>query len=735
MMSTMTLPRIADDTLRAIAEGRHHEPHAVLGQHPIAAGRVTDPVTVIRALRPLARRVTAVLDSGPRVELAHLGHGIWQGVSITGLADYLIEVSYDDGSVYTADDPYRFSPTLGEGDTWLIQQGRHEELWNALGAHVREHWGVHASFAGVSFAVWAPNATAVRVVGDFNGWDGTRHAMRTMGPSVVGELFMPGLASGALYKFDIRTQSGEWVRKADPLAQFTEVPPATASVVGVSGYAWGDGDWMETRRTSHHDKPLSIYELHLGSWRPGLSYRAAADQLIEYVTWLGFTHVEFMPLAEHPFSGSWGYQVTGYYAATSRFGHPDDLRYLIDRLHQAGIGVIMDWVPGHFPKDDWALARFDGQPLYEHPDPRLGEQKDWGTYVFDFGRTEVRNFLYANALFWLETFHVDGLRVDAVASMLYRDYSRSDGEWTPNVHGGREYLEAIAFLQETTATAYKRYPGIMMIAEESTSWSGVTTPTSRGGLGFGFKWNMGWMHDSLQYIGRDPAYRSYHHNEMTFAMVYAYSENFILPISHDEVVHGKGSLIGKMPGDEWQRRANLRAFLAFMWAHPGKQLLFMGQEFGQWSEWNEDAGLDWALLDAPSHHQLAELVGELNRVYRANPAFWRYDAEPRGFEWIEGGDAQNNVLAFLRWSEEGPVACVFNFSGDPHHDYRVALPFAGDWVEIVNTDAAAFGGSGVGNAGRVRAEDRPWGGRAASVSLTLPPLGALFLAPAPIVPI
>ncbi|HEY0247786.1 MAG TPA: alpha-amylase family glycosyl hydrolase, partial [Gryllotalpicola sp.] len=381
-MSTMTLPRIADDTLRAIAEGRHHEPHAVLGQHPIAAGRVTDPVTVIRALRPLARRVTAVLDSGPRVELAHLGHGIWQGVSITGLADYLIEASYDDGSVYTADDPYRFSPTLGEGDTWLIQQGRHEELWNALGAHVREHWGVHASFAGVSFAVWAPNATAVRVVGDFNGWDGTQHAMRTMGPSGVWELFVPGLAAGALYKFDIRTQSGEWVRKADPLAQFTEVPPATASVVGVSGYAWGDGDWMETRRTSHHDKPLSIYELHLGSWRPGLSYRAAADQLIEYVTWLGFTHVEFMPLAEHPFSGSWGYQVTGYYAATSRFGHPDDLRYLIDRLHQAGIGVIMDWVPGHFPKDDWALARFDGQPLYEHPDPRLGEQKDWGTYVF-----------------------------------------------------------------------------------------------------------------------------------------------------------------------------------------------------------------------------------------------------------------------------------------------------------------------------------------------------------------
>ena len=729
-MSTVTLPRIADETLRALAEGRHHEPHAVLGQHPVAAGAVADPVTVIRALRPLAKSVSAILASGAHVELAHIGYGIWQGVSITGPSDYVIEARYDDGSVYVADDPYRFSPTLGEGDIWLIQQGRHEELWNALGAHVREHWGVAAPTPGVSFAVWAPNATAVRVVGDFNGWDGTGHAMRSMGSSGVWELFVPGLDVGALYKFDIRTATGDWVRKADPLAQYTEVPPATASVVGRSDYEWGDAEWLEKRRTSHHDKPISIYELHFGSWRPGLGYREAADQLIDYVKWLGFTHVEFMPLAEHPFAGSWGYQVTGYYAATSRFGHPDDLRYLIDRLHQAGIGVIMDWVPGHFPKDDWALARFDGQPLYEHGDPRLGEQKDWGTYVFDFGRTEVRNFLYANALYWLETFHVDGLRVDAVASMLYRDYSRADGEWTPNIHGGREYLEAIGFLQETTATAYKRYPGIMMIAEESTSWSGVTRPTSQGGLGFGFKWNMGWMHDSLQYISRDPAYRSYHHNEMTFAMVYAYSENFILPISHDEVVHGKGSLIDKMPGDHWQKRANLRAFLAFMWAHPGKQLLFMGQEFGQWSEWSEQAGLDWPLLDQDDHRQIAELVAQLNRVYRENSAFWRYDTEPRGFEWVEAGDAQHNVLAFLRWSEDGPIVCAFNFSGAPHEGYRLGLPFAGDWDEIVNTDASVFGGSGVGNLGRIRAEDRPWGGRSASAAVTLPPLGAVFFRPA-----
>jgi len=734
-MSDAVLPVIDDETLKAVAEGRHHEPHAVLGQHPVAEGRVSDPVAVIRVLRPLASRVAAVLASGARVELSHVAHGVWQGVSIMGMSDYVVEAYYPDGSSYTAEDPYRFSPTLGEGDTWLISQGRHEELWNALGAHVREHHGVSAATRGVGFAVWAPNAAAVRVVGDFNGWDGTQHAMRSMGASGVWELFVPGLSDGTLYKFDILTQSGGWVRKIDPLAQFAEVPPATASVVVTSDYAWADAEWLEARRTNHHDKPVSIYELHLGSWRPGLSYREAADQLIEYVQWLGFTHVEFMPLAEHPFTGSWGYQVTGYYAATSRFGHPDDLRYLIDRLHQAGIGVIMDWVPGHFPKDDWALGRYDGQPLYEHSDPRLGEQKDWGTYVFDFGRTEVRNFLYANALFWLETFHVDGLRVDAVASMLYRDYSRDEGEWLPNIHGGREYLEAIAFLQETTATAYKRYPGIMMIAEESTSWSGVTAPTSQGGLGFGFKWNMGWMHDSLQYIERDPAYRSYHHSEMTFAMVYAYSENFILPISHDEVVHGKGSLIDKMPGDHWQKRANLRAFLAFMWAHPGKQLLFMGQEFGQWSEWNADAGLDWALLDHADHKQIAELVGQLNTVYRANSALWKYDTEPRGFEWIEGGDAQHNVIAFLRWSEDGPVVAAFNFSGAPHEGYRIALPFAGSWDEILNTDAVDFGGSGVGNAGRVVAEERAWNGRSASVELRLPPLGAVFLRPTPPEPV
>jgi 1,4-alpha-glucan branching enzyme len=473
---------------------------------------------------------------------------------------------------------------------------------------------------------------------------------------------------------------------------------------------------------------MSVYELHLGSWRPGLSYREAADELIDYVTGMGFTHVEFLPLAEHPFGGSWGYQVTGYYAPTSRFGHPDDFRLLVDRLHQAGIGVIMDWVPAHFPKDEWALARFDGEPLYEHSDPRVGEHPDWGTYVFNFGDSQVRNFLVANALYWLEEFHIDGLRVDAVASMLYLDYSRKDGEWVPNVHGGRENLEAISFLQEVNATAYKRNPGIVMIAEESTSWPGVTRTTAEGGLGFGLKWNMGWMHDSLQYMHEDPMWRADHHGDITFSFLYAFSESFLLPISHDEVVHGKGSLLAKMPGDQWQKLANVRAYLAFMWAHPGKQLLFMGSEFGQPSEWSEQHGLDWWILDQPVHQGLAELVRQLNRVYREHPALWELDADADGFQWITS-DPGANVVAFLRRARDGSeLACIVNFGGAPVGPYRVGLPAAGEWIELLNTDAAIYGGSGVGNLGRVTAtSDEPWHGMPASVELTLPPLGALWL--------
>jgi 1,4-alpha-glucan branching enzyme len=724
------LPDLDEELLMAIAAGTYHDPHAVLGQHIVAADGLRDPVTVIRALRPLAEGVSAIMHTGARIALGHIGHGVWQGLSLLGPEDYQIEARYPNAPVWTADDPYRFAPSIGELDLHLIREGRHERLWDVLGAHHRANATATGAINGTSFTVWAPNARAVRVIGDFNDWDGARHAMRTMGASGVWELFVPDIAPGALYKFEILTPDGQLLRKADPMARYAEQAPATASIVVESQYAWGDAEWMRARGASDpHNGPMSIYELHLGSWRPGLSYREAADQVAEYVTEMGFTHVEFLPLAEHPFGGSWGYQVTGYYAPTSRFGHPDDLRYLIDRLHRAGIGVLMDWVPGHFPKDEWALARFDGVALYEHPDPRRGEQKDWGTLVFDFGRSEVRNFLVANALYWLEEFHVDGLRVDAVASMLYLDYSRADGEWLPNVNGGRENLEAIAFLQEVTATAYKRNPGIVMIAEESTSWGGVTAPTTSGGLGFGIKWNMGWMHDSLLYMQQDPMYRSYHHNEITFSFVYAFSENFLLPISHDEVVHGKGSLVSKMPGDHWQQLANVRAYLAFMWAHPGKQLLFMGQEFAQFSEWSEERGLDWWILDQPTHRGLFDLVRQLNTLYRQNPALWRYDSDPRGFQWLDGGDARNNVVSFLRWDDGNPIAVLLNFSGVPHARYRVGLPQAGEWEELLNTDAQAYGGSGVGNLGIVTADGAAWAGHPASAELTLPPLGALWLKP------
>jgi 1,4-alpha-glucan branching enzyme len=728
--SVLSIPDVPRDVLDKVAAGSYYDPHSVLGQHPIE-GAGADGVTVIRALRPLAKSVVAVLASGARTELTHLHGGIWQGYTLTGLSDYTIEARYDDDTVWASDDPYRFSPTLGDVDIHLIGEGRHERLWDVLGAHFRSWHGVEDDVAGTSFAVWAPRAQAVRVIGDFNAWDGLKHSLRSLGSSGVWELFVPALEPGSTYKFEILAQSGEWVRRADPMARYTEIPPLTASVIGTSAHTWGDDEWMSRRASSDpHSGPMSVYEIHVGSWRPGLSYRELADQLIDYVLELGFTHVEFMPLAEHPFGGSWGYQVTSYYAPTSRFGHPDDLRYLIDRLHQAGIGVLVDWVPGHFPKDEFALANFDGQPLYEHPDPRRGEQPDWGTLVFNFGDSQVRNFLVANALYWLEQFHVDGLRVDAVASMLYLDYSRKEGEWLPNQYGGRENLEAISFLQEATATAYKLYPGIIMIAEESTSWPGVTHATSQGGLGFGLKWNMGWMHDSLEYMATDPLYRSYKHGEITFSFVYAFSENFILPISHDEVVHGKGSLLNKMPGDHWQKLANLRSYLAFMWAHPGKQLLFMGQEFGQPSEWSEERGLDWWILDQPVHRSLLGLVSQLNRIYTENPALWQRDHDASGFEFIDGGSSNQNLVSFLRWDDAGnPIAVLMNFSGAPVGPYRVGLPFGGTWDELLNTDAVEYGGSGVGNFGSLEVEDVPWSGRPASVELTLPPLAALYLKP------
>ncbi len=708
----------SDQVLDAVAAGAHHDPHSVLGIHP-SADAEGGTEWMIRARRPLARSVTAVFVDGTRVPLEHVRAGVWEGTRSGALRRYQLLTTYPDAPDFLAEDPYRFAPTIGELDLHLIGEGRHEELWRVLGAHVREVDGA----GGTAFTVWAPNARAARVVGDFNGWDGLGHAMRSMGGTGVWELFVPGVGAGATYKFELLSRRGDWVVKADPMARYAEVPPATASVVVQSAYRWQDDEWMTRRaRTAALSQPMSVYELHFGSWRPGLSYRDGADQLIEYVSAQGFTHVEFLPLAEHPFGGSWGYQVTGYYSPTSRFGHPDDLRYLIDRLHQADIGVIMDWVPGHFPKDAFALARFDGEPLYEHSDPRRGEHRDWGTYIFDYGRNEVRNFLVANALYWFEEFHVDGLRVDAVASMLYLDYSREDGEWTPNVHGGRENLEAIRFLQEVNATAYKRYPGIAMIAEESTSFPGVTAPTSHAGLGFGFKWNMGWMNDSLQYIQRDPMYRAHHEGELSFSFVYAFSENYLLPISHDEVVHGKGSLLGRMPGDHWQKLASMRAFLAYMWAHPGKKLLFMGQEFGQLSEWSEGRALDWWLLEQPSHAQLGGFVSSLNALYRAHSALWARDSDRAAFTRLGAPRWNPNVIAFARRDWHGnSVAVICNFSGVPLTSFELDLPETGVWHEVLNTDAEIYGGSGVGNLGMVHAGE---GGRA---HLVLPPLGVLWL--------
>ncbi|WP_134668102.1 MULTISPECIES: 1,4-alpha-glucan branching protein GlgB [unclassified Amycolatopsis] len=701
--------------------GEHHDPHSVLGVHT-AGGDI-----VVRALRPGATSVSVVAGER-RVPLDRVADALFAATLPEHPGDYRIEVGYDNHTVVT-DDPYRWLPTVGELDQHLIGEGRHERLWDVLGAHVRRYDTPNGVVEGVSFAVWAPTARGVRVIGDFNGWEGRGHPMRSLGSSGVWELFVPGVPVGSCYKFRILGADGHWHEKADPMAFATEVPPATASKVTESEYTWGDGDWVARREaTDWADAPMSVYEVHLGSWRPGLGYRELADQLADYVEETGFTHVEFLPVAEHPFGGSWGYQVTSYYAPTSRFGSPDDFRYLVDHLHQRGIGVLVDWVPAHFPRDIWALARFDGSPLYEHEDPRRGEQPDWGTLVFNFGRNEVRNFLVANALFWLEEFHLDGLRVDAVASMLYLDYSRKDGEWLPNEYGGRENLDAVRFLQELNATVYKRHPGVVMVAEESTAWPGVTRPTHLGGLGFGFKWNMGWMHDTLRYLSHEPIHRAYHHNEMTFSLVYAWSENFVLPLSHDEVVHGKGSLWERMPGDDWNKAAGLRSLLAFMWAHPGKQLLFMGGEFGQPREWSESRSLDWHLLDTPLHRGVRDLIRQLNAIYRDTAALFSGDVRPEGFRWIDANDSAGNVLSFLRLGADGSrLACIANFAGVPHHDYRVGLPSAGRWTEVLNTDAESFGGSGVGNLGAVEATEEPWHGQPASAVLQLPPSGVLWL--------
>ena len=587
--------------------------------------------------------------------------------------------------------------TLGELDLYLIGEGRHEKLWEVLGAHIQRDSS--GELLGTTFALWAPNAAHVSLVCDANFWDRNTHKMVRIGSSGIWEIFIPDLGAGLRYKFAIHQKDGRWVDHADPLAAHTETPPLTASVVFESGYNWKDGTWLSEReKFEPWRQPVSIYEVHLGSWKLGLSYQELAHELIAYVTKHGFTHVEFLPVMEHPYGPSWGYQVTSFFAPTSRFGNPDDFRFLIDQLHSAGIGVILDWVPAHFPKDEWALAKFDGTALYEHADPRLGEHPDWGTLIFNFGRNEVRNFLVASALYWLTEFHIDGLRVDAVASMLYLDYSRKAGEWLPNKDGGRENLEAVQLLKEATSTAYRTHPGIMMIAEESTAWSGVSRGTDSGGLGFGFKWNMGWMHDTLTYLQHDAIHRVYHHNEITFSILYAWSENYVLPISHDEVVHGKGALVNKFPGDRWQKLATLRALYGYMWAHPGKKLLFMGCEFAQNDEWSESQGLQWDLVQYQEHSGVQASISELNSQYKKLPALWQKDTSPEVFTRLVVQDAASNILAFARWDDSGKsVVCITNFSPVPHERYSMPLPLSGTWVETFNSDDLSYGGSGIKN--------------------------------------
>ncbi|MFO0599025.1 MAG: 1,4-alpha-glucan branching protein GlgB [Myxococcaceae bacterium] len=723
------------EALRALVSLRSPSPHHVLGAHRLAGGGV-----VFRVHRPDARSVSVHVSVGggasEEVALQRRGdfpaifEGTWAGAQV---APYELELTFDHG-VSREKDPYAFLPTLGPADLHYVGEGRHRRMWDRLGAHPLSHQGVR----GVSFVVWAPNAEGVALVGDFNAWDDRRHPMRSLGASGLWELFVPGATAGQRYKFEIFPRGGAPFLKADPLAFRAEVPPLSASVVhALDQYTWNDARWLEERkRTDRRHSPMSVYEVHLGSWmrksdegNRSLTYRELAPKLAAHVGALGFTHVEFLPVAEHPFGGSWGYQVSGYYAPSARFGSPDDFRFLVDTLHQHGIGVIVDWVPGHFPRDTFALGTFDGTALYEHADPRKGAHPDWGTLIFNFGRNEVRNFLVANALFWLEQYHVDGLRVDAVASMLYLDYSRKEGEWVPNQHGGRENEEAIAFLRELNETVRHVVPDAVVMAEESTSWPRVSHPVRDGGLGFTHKWNMGWMHDTLKYFEKDPIYRKHHHHQMTFGLMYAYSEQFVLPLSHDEVVHGKKSLLGKMPGDEWQKRANLRALYAWMWAHPGKKLLFMGGELGQPTEWNHDASVEWHLAANPQHGGIAKLLAKLNALYRQEGSLFETDFHPQGFQWVQADAVEENVYVFIRrgrnaWRE---IVCVANLNPSVR-EYRVGLPGGGWWAEILNTDSGEFGGSNVVNAPR-KAEHYRHDGQPASTVIRLPPLGVCWFAP------
>ncbi len=718
-----------------LAAGRQSQPHSILGVHP--ANEQGQAGVRVRAFHPDAVRAEYIVADGKDVLL--------QCVDPRGLFETFLPVrslpmasgirfDFGEAGAWELGDPYRFLPTLGELDIHLISEGKHRRLWEVLGAHPLQVEGVD----GVRFAVWAPNAVGVSVVGDFCGWDGRLLPMRSLGVSGIWELFVPGVEAGAMYKYEIHPAAGGLRLKADPMALASERPPRNASRIVESHYRWRDGQWMKRRPERDVTRePVSIYEVHLSSWarvpeesNRWLNYREIAPRLAEHAKERGFTHVELLPITEYPFDGSWGYQVTGYFAPTSRHGTPDDFRFFVDTLHQHGIGVVLDWVPAHFPRDDFALRRFDGTALYEHEDPRRGEHPDWGTLIFNYGRSEVRNFLIANALYWLDTFHIDGLRVDAVASMLYLDYSREEGDWEPNLYGGRENLEAIDFLRELNATIHRELPGCFTAAEESTSWPGVTSSVAEGGLGFTFKWNMGWMHDTLRYFSRDCVHRRWHQEELTFAMLYEHSERFLMPLSHDEVVHGKGSLLRRMPGDEWQRFANLRSLFAYQWTRPGKKLLFMDGELAPWTEWNHEKSLDWHLAGEPLRAGLASFLSELGALYRAESAFWRCDPDPESFQWIDCQDRENSVLSFLRRDGERHAVVVLNMTPTPLSGYRIGVQGCGDYVKRLDSDALQFGGSGWSHQDRIVAEPTPWHGYSSSLVLDLPPLSVVVFTPA-----
>ena len=729
-----TLHFSSDSDIEAVLDARHPNVFGFLGPH-----RIGDTSSaVVRTFQPQARNVKVVLRADRSRVFPALkvhDHGLFEAqLPVAEFThDYDLEIENHDGQTQIIGDAYAFGMILGELDMHLFREGNHQKLHDCLGAHLDVREGV----AGVRFAVWAPNARRVSVVGDFNNWDGRRHPMRLRIEGGIWELFIPGVKEQAHYKFELIDAHGALRTKSDPFAFYGQHSEQTASLVwDTHRYGWADQEWVNQRQRSDvYRKPMSIYEVHLGSWKHvpeeggrSLSYREMADQLIPYAKSLGFTHLELMGLAEHPFDGSWGYQVTGYFAPTSRYGNPDEFREFIDRCHLAGLGVILDWVPGHFPKDEHGLAKFDGTALFEHADPRQGEHQDWGTLIFNYGRNEVKNFLISNALYWIEEYHIDGLRVDAVASMLYLDYSREPGQWVPNYQGGRENLEAIGFMQHLNGVCYEKHPGILMIAEESTAWPGVSRPISGGGLGFGFKWNMGWMNDSLNYIAHEPVHRKYHHGQATFSMLYAYDENFILVLSHDEVVHGKGSLINKMPGDRWQKFANLRLFYAWMWAHPGKKLLFMGGEFGQWREWSHERSLDWHLFMGHEHAGLQKLVGDLNHLYANSPALHERCHQPDGFWWLDANDGDNSIFTFGRCGDLGQkIYVAVNATPVPRHGYRLGVAEPGAYRELLNTDANDYGGSGQTNPGNLFAQNVPWQGQPWSVEITLPPLGAVYL--------